>query len=318
MENFANFIVEYIEKNEIHGIKGWLNQLHAYRWKTKSGIENYSDGLLTTKKFKNESQKILNIPNNDDRWHRHCEDIRKWGGMIHEVTLSLALDYKKSVVFLLNNNPPLDSDFNSLPICGKRIATASKIYYYSDPLRWTIYDSRVGYAFHQLIFEYAKKMGEEPSSLFQEIPLCLPDSQTLLPHTKIKKRKPIYPIPLCGSERGAMASFIWGSYLQRLISIRLNETPIPKPARSLSTVLQWELPHVEMVFFVIGDRKWIDAPDILAQGTPPLQSRKRGDYAGTCPWCGHPIKVRESQKTGELYEGCTNFPACHYKGNRSH
>lgn len=317
MEKFANFIVDYIENNEIHGIKGWLNQLDAYQWKTNSGIERYPEAILTTKKYESESQTILTTPNNDEKWSLLCDDIRNWGRM-KKISSDFAISLKNSVIFLLRNNPSTDCEFTTLPISGYRIATASKIYYYSDPLRWTIYDSRVGYACHQLIIEYAKKMEVDPSSLFQNIPLCLPDSPTLISNSDVKRRKPIYDIPLCGSETRAKASFIWASYLHRTIANKLNATAIQKPSKSLSTPAQWELPHVEMVFFVIGDRTWIKNPNFLLQSTSRNQSRNRGDYAGICPWCGHPVKVRESQKTGELYDGCTNFPACHYKGNRSH
>lgn len=320
MENFADFIVDYIETNEIHGHKGWLNQLHAYEWEANSRVEKYPDAIATTKKFNTKSQAILKIPNTDENWFHLCDEIRAWGGM-KKVPMDIALSLRNSVIFLSKNNPGINCDFSTLPIRGDRIATASKIYYYADPLRWTIYDSRVGFAFHQLIIEYARKNGVEPSSVFQEIPLCLPDSQTTYPNSKIKKRVPLYELsdfPLCGSETRAKASFIWASYLHRLISIKLNEKPILKPDQSLSTDPQWELPHVEMVFFVIGDRPWIKAPEISTQNVPQILSGKHGDIIGPCPLCGHPVKIRKSKVTGELYEGCTNFPVCRYKGNRSH
>ena len=317
MENFANFIVDYIETNEIHGHKGWLNQLYAYEWEANSRVEKYPDAIGTTKKFNTKSQAILKTPNSDETWFHLCDEIRNWGGM-KKVPMDFALSLRNSVIFLSKNNPDINCDFSTLPIRGDRIATASKIYYYADPSRWTIYDSRVGYAFHQLIIEYARKYGVEPSSVFQEIPLCLPDSQTTYPNSKIKKRVPLYTIPLCGTETRAKASFIWASYLHRMISIKLNEKTIQKPDQSLSTDPQWELPHVEMVFFVIGDRRWIDSEKNVTQKNNEKQLLKRGDYAGTCPWCGHTVKVRQSQKTEELYDGCTNFPVCKYKGDRSH
>ena len=255
MENFANFIVNYIEKTTIHGVKGWLPQLQAYMWRTNIRTEQYSHGILTTRKFLKKTQEILNIPKNDDKWHRHCEDIRKWGGIIKEVPLPLALDYKNSVNFLLSHNPPSNNDFTKVPICGKRIATASKIYYYSDPFRWTIYDSRVAYTIHQLLFEYAKTLEVLPISLFPDLPMCLPDSKT-------NRRNPVFHISRCSySEKKSRASFIWASYLHRLIARELNKTIIQNPSHYLSVIPQWELPHVEMVFFVIGDRKWIDVGD---------------------------------------------------------
>ena len=254
MEDFVNFIIDYIEKTEIHGRTGWIDQLAGYQWKR----ECFSDGIQTSKNLNSKTHDVLKTPNSEG-WNCHCNQIAKWGGM-PDVSLGLATRYRESVNYLLNNDPVPKSNFRLLPICGKRIATASKIYYFSDPLRWTIFDSRVGYAIHQLIFEYSKKVGVEPLSLFQEIPLCLPDSQTCLPHSKTKKRTRIYDIPICGHETRAKASFVWASHLHRLIATKLNVTSIPKPPEYLSTVSQWELPHIEMIFFMIGDRKWVDAP----------------------------------------------------------
>jgi hypothetical protein len=305
MDDFVNFIVDYIEKTEIHGNKGWIDQLLEYRWKN----ECFCDGIQTSKKLKAQTDNALKIPD-AEVWSHHCKEITKWGGML-DVPLALATRYRESVNYLLNNDPGVKSDFSTLSISGERIATASKIYYFSDPLRWTIYDSRVGYAIHQLIFEYANELKVLPSTLFSEIPFCLPDSKT-------DRRKPVYPIQLCtGSETRSKASFIWASHLHRLIAKTLNESSLTKPAQHFSVIPQWELPHIEMVFFVIGDRKWIKATSKTEQ-SPQIKFSKRGEYAGTCPLCGSPLKYRESRVTGELYDGCTNFPACKYKGNRSH
>lgn len=305
MDDFVNFIVDYVEKTEIHGKKGWIEQLLEYRWKN----ECFFDGIQTSKKLKAQSDNALKIPDGEV-WSHHCKEITKWGGML-DVSLGLATRYRESVNYLLNNDPEVKSDFSTLSISGERIATASKIYYFSDPLRWTIYDSRVGYAIHQLIFEYANELKVLPSSLFSEIPFCLPDSKT-------DRREPVYPIPLCtGSETRSRASFIWASHLHRQIAHKLNESSLSKPSQHFSIIPQWELPHIEMVFFVIGDRKWLKATGKTEQ-SPQIKFPKRGENAGVCPLCGYPLKYRESRVTGELYDGCTNFPACKYKGNRSH
>ena len=40
----------------------------------------------------------------------------------------------------------------------------------------------------------------------------------------------------------------------------------------------------------------------------------RGAYAGRCPLCGHPMKWRRANRTGELYRGCDNFDnGCRYQ-----
>jgi hypothetical protein len=250
MEKFADFIVNYIEKTEIHGRKGWIEQLSNYQWKTQDGIEFYHDGLKTSVKFQIQTHQILQTPDNFDKWCSHCKSITSWGRM-KEVSLYDAERYLNSVKFLLQTDPPIKNEDIDFPICGKRIATASKIYYFSDPLRWTIYDSRVAYAIHQLIFEYAKKLDISPLSVFHDIPLCLPQSRT-------KRRKSIYKISQCDSSKPkSKISFIWTSYLHRFIANKLNETPIPKPTYCISPVPRWELSHVEMVLFMIGDRNWV-------------------------------------------------------------
>lgn len=312
MENFTKFILHYIEKTEIHGVKGWFNQLQAYKWKTNLGVERYPEGIKTTNFFLQNSRKILNSSNHEDLWYLHCDNIRKWGGMIRTVPPSLALEFENCVKFLLNNNPDTNSNLDKFQICGKRIAMASKIYYFSDPLRWTIYDSRVGYALHQLISEYAKIQHIPPTAIIPHTPLCLPESKTT-------RRNPVFSVSRCfDAEINSLKSFIWASYLHRLLAEKLNESLIEKPSHCLSIIPQWELPHVEMVFFVIGDRKWVDSSDIADEKKQHSQSFYRGDYAGVCPLCGYPLKIRKSRMTGELYKGCTNYPSCRYKGDRSH
>ena len=244
MENFADFIVDYIENNEIYGHKGWLNQLNRYLWKS----EKYPDAIDTARRFNIELRTILNSPDNE-KWFDICDKIRDWGGM-KEISCDMALSLRNSVNFLIKMDPGINCDFSEFPIRGDRIATTSKVYYYSDPLRWTIYDSRVGFALNQLLIEYSKKLGVDSASVFPDIPLCLPDSQTTYPNSQIKKRVPLSTFSLCGSETKARISFLWTSHLHRLISTKLNLTSIPKPEYSLSISPHWELPHVEMVFLL--------------------------------------------------------------------
>jgi len=311
MDNFADFIVNYIENKKIHDIQGWLNQLKAYQWKSASGTQRYSDAVFITKDYWKDSTNILHTPNNDNIWYYHCDKIRKWGGM-RTISPDNARAFKKSVIFLMQNDLDGNSDLANCIVCGTRIAMASKIYYFSDPLRWTIYDSRVGYALHQLIFEYAKDRQITPESVFPGNSFCLPDSQT-------DRRNPVYAVGRCyGSEQRSLWSFLWTSHLHRRIANKLNMMMSYKPDHFLSDQPQWELPHIEMVFFVIGDKKWVDDSGKTHSEVIQKQSLVRGDYAGICPRCGHALKIRQSQITGELYAGCTNYPACTYKGSRSH
>lgn len=248
MENFANFIVDYVENNQIHGTKGWLNQLNTYEWNN----ENYSDGISITQKFWDNSKKIIDTPNNDDIWDCHCLKIARWGGM-PVLSTADSQKLKKDILLLMQNNLDNNSDLCNCPVCKNRIAMASKVFYFSDPLKWTIYDSRVGYAIHQLIFEYAKKRHILPESKFPGNLFCLPDSRKA-------GRDKVFPVERCYNSRNrSVWSFLGASHLHNIIASKLNSMKIPKPDHFLSDEQSWEVPHIEMVFFMLGDRQWVDA-----------------------------------------------------------
>lgn len=269
------------------------------------------EAIERTKDLRLKTHMALQSPDNEV-WRNHCREITRWGGM-QDVPEKLAEKYKKSVDYLLHHDPGMDADFKALPVHGKRIATASKIYYYADPLRWTIFDSRVGYAIHQLMYAYAKNNGTNPESLLPDIPFCLPESQT-------SRREPVFPVSRCaGSETNAMASFIWVSILHRQVAAALNKTHIPKPDRYLSETPAWELPHVEMVFFMIGDSNWVTKdncfpPFVPHEYKPPLPSYTReNDFpeneARTMPLSGRGTLISwvETEEGREVTWGTTRF-----------
>jgi hypothetical protein len=253
MENFANFIVDYIENNDILGKKGWINQLSGYEWSTKRGIkDHYPDGIKRSKDLWLKTQLILQPPIDDEKWLHHCNEIAVWGEM-KDVPEQLAKEYRDSVIYLIRKNPGIQTDFRQLPVCSKRIAMASKIYYYADPLQWTIYDSRVAYALHQLVHIYSQKRKIDPTTLFAGLHLYLPQGkshrgQQFFEGVSVDTKAYIK----------ARAAFIWASHLHRKITILLNTSPtIPKPYYCVSGKQQWEIPHVEMVLFMIGKCDWV-------------------------------------------------------------
>jgi hypothetical protein len=246
MEKFAEFIVNYIQNNPIHGKTGWIDQLSGYSWKVKDGYDHFPQMMQKTKAFWAESEVAL--ASSPDLWFHFCDKIRVWG---HMATISpdLAETYRRSVLYLRDHDPSTPDEFSPRNFFSNRIATSSKIYYFSDPLRWTIYDSRVAYAIHQLLYEYARDLQKKPEDLYPVTPLCLPESHT-------SKRIPLYDPPRCNEARTRIA-FVWSSYLHRMIADELNQrSSIPKPTQYLSS-LQWELPHVEMVLFMLGDDQWV-------------------------------------------------------------
>jgi hypothetical protein len=253
MENFADFIIEYIENKPIQGTKGWLNQLNTYEWNR----DTYPKMVSITREFWKKSTEILNTPDNNTLWHDHCKRIRKWGHMPRPISLSEGRAYKNCVLSLNKEDPDIISALTKCPACKlKRIAMATKIYYFSNPLKWTIYDSRVGFALDQLIFEYAKKREISPESVFPNNEFCIPEAQTC-------GRNSVYGFGKCSySKRKSLWSFIWTSHLHRMIARKLNTMEkIEKPDYCLSEEKCWELPHIEMVFFMLGESQWVDVND---------------------------------------------------------
>jgi len=250
MEDFANFIIDYVENNSIHDAQGWFNQLNTYDWDN----ENYSEGIATTRKFWEESKNIINIPNNDDLWDCHCLKIARWGHMNPIFTAS-SLKLKKDVLLLTNNNIDVTSDLVNCSVCKNQISMASKVFYFSDPLKWTIYDSRVGYTIHQLIFEYAKERHISPEAKFPGNLFCLPSPR----ESQKNKRNRLFTSGRCyDSGKKSIRSFLEASHLHRIIASKLNLKKIPKPSHTLSASPSWELPHIEMIFFMLGKRQWVD------------------------------------------------------------
>jgi hypothetical protein len=251
MEKFAEFIINYIQENPIHGKIGWTDQLSSYSWKVRHGFDHLPEMIRKTKEYWVESE--IALTSSPEEWLNYCNKIQVWG---HMATISpdLAEAYKQSVLYLRDHDPVTPNDFSSHHFVSKRIATSSKIYYFSNPLRWTIYDSRVAYAIHQLLYEYSKEKNKEPEDLFPATLLCLPESHT-------SRRIPLYDVPSCNETRTRI-SFIWASYLHRQIADKLNcNNSIQKPSQYLSSSPQWELPHVEMVLFMLGDKQWVSTKE---------------------------------------------------------
>lgn len=114
----------------------------------------------------------------------------------------------------------------------------------------------------------------------------------------------------------------WSAYLQFVDFCRKYARILTRETKNI-----WRTRDVEMAIFSIQQSQnkgcalnplngnKFESND---QEKKSNQKLKRGDFAGPCPLCGYPLKIRASSVTGELYKGCTNYPACNYKGQRSH
>lgn len=109
----------------------------------------------------------------------------------------------------------------------------------------------------------------------------------------------------------------WTQFCQQYASILTAKTQTSWRARDVEMAVFYNQHSSRVPLSVLdNEKKQIEFPIIHPINHVPTS--QRGDFAGDCPLCGHPLKWRESSVTGELYTGCTNFPACNFKGQRSH
>ena len=123
----------------------------------------------------------------------------------------------------------------------------SKLYCFSDPLNWTIYDSRVALTFSQLVYLFEKEERGIFNRLKNEISFPIPPNQS-----KIRK----HPLCIKWDQTEASLWFVRASILLKAIAECLNrEGFLPLP-EVISPSYSWESYHVEMVFFRLGERNW--------------------------------------------------------------
>lgn len=120
-----------------------------------------------------------------------------------------------------------------------RIASASKIYYFSDFYSWTIYDGRTAAAMHYYLEEFKKQFN---TTIGTEFPCVASRSDPNLPN-KIPPR-----------------DYIFTSWILRMIAEELERTnPLPKNNEEFyidpDKEKRWYLYHVEMALFMIGEDK---------------------------------------------------------------
>lgn len=241
---FVDFLIKKIERGTLLGKRGWLEQLRSYRWPPGKG--SLGEGINLRKHFSSLVNCAVNSTGRGSGTFRYgmCNAVAGWGGLpqvsgedCSEIFNSI--DYLKTAV-----NKDL---FDCNKIFARRIALASKLYYFSDPLNWTIYDSRVALTFSQLVYLFEKEERDIFNRLKNEISFPLPPTPS-----KIRK----HPFCIKWDKTEASLWFVRASILLKAIAECLNgEGFLPLPEVISSSHL-WELYHVEMVFFRLGERNW--------------------------------------------------------------
>lgn len=244
MYEFAEFIVDRIEKESILGNSGWLEQLKSYHWPPGKG--NFEEGIEVRKHFNyilNSAVKSTGRRSNTFKYGI-CNAIAGWGGL-KEVSREDCSSIFRSIKYLkrIDDKEKIDLD----EIFDRRIALSSKMYYFSDPLSWTIYDSRVALTLSQLAYLFRKENKDNFNRIRKKIIFPIPP-------TRSKKRKHLFEVKW--KEDEASLWFIRASLLLRAIAKRLNERNYPSPPATISSSHSWELYHVEMIFFRLGKENW--------------------------------------------------------------
>lgn len=244
---FVRHIVDTLEFIQINGRMGWLRHLEGYEWQREN--RNYQAGIKVRKDFRSMIASACHSsgPDADQQKHDVCNDIAKWGGIIKPVDLDLARKYFSTIQYLSNIRDSEEIECRN--ISGRRIATASKIYSFSDPRAWTIYDSRLAFALNQLAFTFQRDRRSDFEQIQDMIKFLVPKSQgTTDRHCMFGEE---------WNDRDASLWFVRASLLLRQIAEALNGRSIPAPEYCLDEADRWELYHVEMVLFMLGRRKWV-------------------------------------------------------------
>ena len=245
MYEFIEFIKEKIERETILGKKGWLYQLKSYKWPPKKG--DYKEGINLRKHFSYIANCAENSTGLGAETFRYgvCNAVAGWAGIPQPVSKEDCSKIFESINYLKGtiNNDLIDCN----KIFGRRIATSSKLYYFSDPLNWTIYDSRVALTLSQLAYYFKKEKDDIFDRLKDNIIFPMPPTQSTM-------RK--HPFNVNWNEAEASLWFVRASILLKAIAEFLNKECFPSPQDVISSSDSWRLYHVEMVFFRIGERNW--------------------------------------------------------------
>ena len=244
MYKFIEFIKKKIERETILGKKGWLEQLKSYQWPPEKG--DFKEGINLRKHFSYIVNCAANSTGLGSETFRYgvCNVVAGWGGL-KQVPKEDCSEIFKSISYLKN---VIDKDLiDCNRIFGRRIALASKIYYFSDPLNWTIYDSRVAFTLAQFAYYFKKENEDLFDKLKDEIIFPVPPTQS-------KGRK--HPFDVDWSETEAPPWFVKASIFLKAVAEFLNKEGLPPPQDVISSSDSWKPYHVEMVFFRLGERNW--------------------------------------------------------------
>lgn len=241
---FVDFVVRKIDEQVILGKKSWLDQLTSYQWPPRKG--SFTSGINIRKYFHH----IVNLAGQSsglgsENFKRGvCNAVAGWAGIKNEVSLQDSIRIFKSIQYLKcaasEDRICCDRIFN------RRIATTSKMYYFSDPWNWTVYDSRVAYALSQFAYWLKQEKREVFNNVIGRVSFPIPPSRNAR----------VNPLCIDFNEVNSALWFVRASTFLKAIATRLNRKGLESPPDHIRPSDLWELYHVEMVFFRLGQKQF--------------------------------------------------------------
>jgi hypothetical protein len=239
MDHYINWIVSAVNEIQTFNGKGWQGLIQSYEW--PPGKRRFEEGIAYRQAFHFLVNQAFEASGSGAEEFRQglCTAIAGWGGIGTIVDKRFAADIFSTVQYLQSLGESDHIDLNK--IHGERIATSSKVYYFSNPMLWTIYDSRIAHALNILEKKYAAIFPDAATQLSERIQFSIP------PNRKGRKNP-----ELPWSENNAAAFFVKASLMLRLITSKLNSHKIPPPSQGIIASGTWDLYHVEMALFMFG------------------------------------------------------------------
>ena len=249
---FASWVANHVQSNEIHGRTGWLRQLQSYDYaKSYCGRGQ----LLWSRGVAKRAEMHTSLRSNLDRDDTLIDEVNRivvdWGHMkgyglkfapLIRKALDILRDETEDATWALETTADLDA--------GNRIAPISKVYHMFDPHRWIIYDSRVATALACLVRRFWNEKGQEVDAELLRFP-CPPRRGERWSRPK--------GFPGCGGGLQGSLGFVYASWLSRQVAeylkgnSRFGTPPIVEtPFVRLSLQPDWQVYHIEMVLWMLG------------------------------------------------------------------
>lgn len=262
-DDFIAYIVRTVEGTSIHNFKGWMSHLLSYEWNgTKAG-----QAFKARRVKKAKLRAALQCPPKVDQLgglRRLFRGILEWGRMREfsdDEALPAYQDWAMKIATGIcelrrtENSPLIPVDLAKIE--STRMPAVSKFYAFDGFEYWTIYDSRVSAALGWLLDGHlAGNIPGRPKGL-----IYFPVSPGRARDWEAPDR-----LPTLGTAKQSGLAFLYASWLFREIARRLRELPSASLAEEGSIpkdLQEWQVLHVEMVFFMLGR-----APFRLTGGIP--------------------------------------------------